>query len=292
MTRQGLPRDVRLFLILTLGASLFFWLILWSATETVAQHLGLFSHLLMWCPGVAALATRWRLARSFRGMGWRWPGLRWLLLAFLLPTAFALSYAALWASPGATLDHERLAAAATRFGMGALPSWLSLAILVLLVPAIGLLIDGVSVLGEELGWRGLLVPALVSRFGFSRASLLSGAIWAAWHIPLIVAFIPHLRPGSPPWVAAVFFAVTAISMSFVFTWFWLRTRSVWPAVVLHASTNLILQGLLDRLTLDAGPTRWLAGEHGAVVALTSLAIGFVFWRAGLRDKLDSLASPP
>ena len=33
-------------------------------------------------------------------------------------------------------------------------------------------------LGEEIGWRGFLVPELSKWVGFRKASLLSGAIWA------------------------------------------------------------------------------------------------------------------
>jgi hypothetical protein len=39
-------------------------------------------------------------------------------------------------------------------------------------------------LGEELGWRGYLLPQLLS-VGRTRALVLVGLIWAAWHMPLI-----------------------------------------------------------------------------------------------------------
>src|SRR5215217_5612259 len=39
-------------------------------------------------------------------------------------------------------------------------------------------------LGEELGWRGYLLPQLLS-IGWTRAMVLVGLVWAAWHMPLI-----------------------------------------------------------------------------------------------------------
>jgi hypothetical protein len=38
---------------------------------------------------------------------------------------------------------------------------------------------------------------------------------------------------------------------------------VWPAAILHASHNLFVQALFDRVTVDTGPTKWLTGECGA-----------------------------
>lgn len=41
--------------------------------------------------------------------------------------------------------------------------------------------------GEELGWRGYLLPRLAERTGLAAASLIVGAIWATWHLPLFFA---------------------------------------------------------------------------------------------------------
>ena len=47
-------------------------------------------------------------------------------------------------------------------------------------------IGALTALGEELGWRGFLVPELARSTSFHRVALVSGGIWAAWHAPLIV----------------------------------------------------------------------------------------------------------
>jgi uncharacterized protein len=41
-------------------------------------------------------------------------------------------------------------------------------------------------LGEEIGWRGLLVPQLARLTTFTKTALLSGGIQAVWHWPFVL----------------------------------------------------------------------------------------------------------
>jgi membrane protease YdiL (CAAX protease family) len=41
-------------------------------------------------------------------------------------------------------------------------------------------------LEEEFGWRGFLLPRLSARIGNTWATLLVGALWASWHLPLML----------------------------------------------------------------------------------------------------------
>ena len=57
--------------------------------------------------------------------------------------------------------------------------------------------------GEEIGWRGLLVPELVKVTSFTKTALIIGIVWAAWHIPGI--FLADLSGDTPDLYAAIFF---------------------------------------------------------------------------------------
>jgi hypothetical protein len=88
-------------------------------------------------------------------------------------------------------------------------------------------------LGEEFGWRGYALPELQARWGWRRASLLIGVVWAVWHLPLF-----YLADTSQSQTPVVSFAASAVALSVLFAWISNRTRqSVWPALILHTAIN-------------------------------------------------------
>ena len=256
VAREAARRKVWTYLALTLVFSSIFYALIISA-GSLAVHGGLYVLALMWSPGVAALLTRLVHQRNLRGEGWGWGGTRWQLLAYFLPLAYAtIAYGAVWLL--------RLG------GVGPFGSSL------LLFAAIGTAQSCLSALGEELGWRGLLVPELAKLTDFTRTSLLSGAIWALWHMPLIL--FADYNSGTPKAYAVICFAVMVVGISFPFAWLRLRSGSVWTGMFLHASHNLWIQNFFDRVTIDTGRTRWFTTEFGAALAVVAVAVALVFWR--------------
>jgi membrane protease YdiL (CAAX protease family) len=261
--------ELTTFLGLTFASSaVFWWLII--AAGSLGAHGGAYVFALMWCPGVSALVTRLIFQRNLRGEGWRWGATRWAILAYLLPLAYAgAAYGGVWLAGLGGVDLGR-------FRIGVVPFLL-----------LGSFQSLLSATGEELGWRGFLVPTLARTQSFGRTALVSGAIWAAWHVPLI-AFADY-NAGTPTSYAVVCFAVMVVSLGVTFAWLRLRSGSVWPAAILHASHNLFVQGFFDRVTVDTGPTRWLTSEFGAALAITAGVTAWVFWRA--RGTLPSGEEP-
>ena len=107
-----------------------------------------------------------------------------------------------------------------------------------------------SALGEELGWRGFLVPKLAEGWSFTTTALVSGAIWAVWHMPLII--FAGYNGGTTVLYSIVCFVVMVLGISVPLAWIRLRSGSVWPAALFHASHNLYIQGYFDRVTVDTG----------------------------------------
>lgn len=87
-------------------------------------------------------------------------------------------------------------------------------------------------LTEEAGWRGFALPRLRADHGPVASSLLLGAVWATWHIPLFL--LPHTRQTYP----FAGFVLQVIAITVVMTWLFDRTRGSVPlAALFHAAMN-------------------------------------------------------
>lgn len=229
---------------------------------------------LMWSPGVVALAVHLHLRRSLRGLGWAPGPIRILLLALALPLAYAGGvYALVWAS-GMGGFEAGPALSAYRAKLGLDPTTPAAPTLLLFL-AWGLPPNALAALGEEIGWRGFLLPRLVARHGYRRGALASGVIWAVYHWPAILIAGYHAGSTPLPYALACF-SIATVGWSFAYAWLRLRAGSLWPAVLLHASHNLLIQAVLDPMTQDRTWTRWVTTEFGAGLALSSLLLMVAF----------------
>jgi membrane protease YdiL (CAAX protease family) len=64
----------------------------------------------------------------------------------------------------------------------------------------------------------------------------------------------------------------------VFAWIRLKSGSVWPAVLLHASHNAVIQSFLDPLTTQHTWTNYLIGEFGCAMLPLTIICGWLVWR--------------
>ena len=87
--------------------------------------------------------------------------------------------------------------------------------------------------GEEIGWRGYALPRMSARLGLRRASVLLGAIWAVWHLPLF--FIPATTTTGQSF-EVYFVSVTALSVAMA--WLHAHTKgSLLLVMIMHAAVN-------------------------------------------------------
>jgi uncharacterized protein len=119
-------------------------------------------------------------------------------------------------------------------------------------PVVGMTILGVlsfflisifpgSALGEELGWRGFVLPRMQARHSALKASLIIGILWGSWHLPLWLT-----GNESHPISLFVPFVIAVIASSVMYTWLYNNTGgSLFIVVLFHATSNLPITILIS-----------------------------------------------
>jgi membrane protease YdiL (CAAX protease family) len=268
-------KKVIVYLVLTFTLCIPFYYYIISTGEVEADG-GIYVIGLMWCPGVAALLTRLIYQRNLRGMGWGWGQTRYQVWGYLVPLiAFLAVYGLTWSTGLGGFSSEALTREA---GFG-------LPVAFAMQATLGVLFLAMFTLGEELGWRGLLVPELSKITSFTQLSLISGVIWTVYHLPIL--FFADYHSTAPTWYVFLCFIVEVVAFSFVYAWLRLKSGSIWPAVIIHASFNLF-EGVFNQLTVDRGYTEYFTTEFGAGLAIAFVLIAYWCWKQ--RDTLPQLES--
>ena len=235
----------------------------------------------MWAPAIAAIVVQWRRGASVRttcGLAvgrLGWVGLAWVtpvaLLAGTVAIATTLPGVSFTTDYGAFLLEAGLPPEAVEEAVAELEA-LPVPPAVLFVVqglVVGLTINAVAALGEELGWRGLLLSELAP-MGFWKLSILTGAVWGVWHAPIVLQ--GYNFPDAPVAGVAVMTGWTIVA-SPAYTYLTVRARSVLAATFLHGSFNG-LAGLslvyLEGSTLLTTPVG-VAGI-GAALLLTAACV--------------------
>lgn len=100
------------------------------------------------------------------------------------------------------------------------------------------LLNIITTSGEEMGWRGYLLPKLQEHVSLPNAVLISGVIWGIWHAP-IIALGHNYGLGYPffPWGGILAMIVFCVFVGSFFSFLAVRTRSFLPAAIAHGSLN-------------------------------------------------------
>jgi len=176
-------------------------------------------------PLIAALVmtrlTGNSVKRWFTGL-FRWRvAPRWYLFAIGVPITLAVLVTAEFALAGKEIDWSLLDTRLAVF----LPSLLFVA-----------LAGGGN---EEPGWRGFALTRMQDRSTPVRATLLLGAVWALWHLPLLFA-TDEAGHGLATGGLLVLVALTLLSIvgyAFAYTYLLNKTGSVLLCILLHAGFN-------------------------------------------------------
>ncbi len=225
-------------------------------------------------PLAFALAARWSVQRNMRGFGFKPGPIGWLLVGWLMPVIVAVAAYGTAAAFGfvrlkTDVDLDLLSFA----GRGALFT------LALIVP---------TLLFEEIGWRGVLVPELAKFLTFGWVALITGVIWALFHYPWMLSPIYTRVP--PTFASITTFTIGIMAASVALAWITLVSRSLWPAVLFHSCHNAFVAGVLERSLKATEPAyRAFIGVSGYSMALGYCILALICWR--LRHLITARSEP-
>lgn len=198
----------------------------------------------MFVPALSSILTRLITKESFKNM-YLHPHFKGHMKLYLLiyfgPTALLFLSGAFYFlifpgqfDPELTVLKE-LAASSDKPGLSA--STL-LIVQALQVAVIGPVINIIPTLGEELGWRGYLLPKLRKFFSDRTALVITGTIWGIWHLPVIVmghnygtAYVGY------PWLGILAMVVFCVILGTVEGYISIKLESVIPAAMIHSAIN-------------------------------------------------------
>ncbi|MGJ5640513.1 CPBP family intramembrane metalloprotease [Formosa sp. S-31] len=238
----------------------------------------------MWCPAIAAIITLKIKKRPISSLNWNWGDWKYIRLSYVIPALYSIiTYVLIWALGFGTLVNTEVildwANQLGLVGIGTLSPTPIIFISIILLGTVEVIRSAATTLGEEIGWRGFFIYELRKVLSFTGVSLFSGMIWATWHWPVIVYY------GNNVILELITFYVVIISMSFMMTYYTFKSKSLWPAVIFHAVSNVYIQKILPPLTTKIEGTEHWLGENGIMFAMVTSVFGIYFWRKAIKEKL-------
>jgi len=198
----------------------------------------------MFMPALSNLITRLITKEGFGNMYLR-PHAKGHVKAYLLlyfgPTVLLLLSGAIYflIFPG-SFDPEltTLKGMVASSGKQGLTASTLLIVQVLIFVVTGPIVNIIPTMGEELGWRGYLLPKLRMFLSDRAALIITGAIWGIWHLPVIV--MGH-NYGTGYWGYPVLGILTMIVFCVVLGiiegYISIKLESAIPAAMIHSTVN-------------------------------------------------------
>ncbi|MBU0731481.1 CPBP family intramembrane metalloprotease [Patescibacteria group bacterium] len=135
---------------------------------------------------------------------------------------------------------------------------------------VGFSINLIFALGEELGWRGLLLDEL-RQLGLIKVTLLIGVIWGIWHAPIILQGYNY--PGYS-WLGALMMILFTTGLTLPFIYARYKTRTVLGAAAFHGMLNG-MAGMTIYFIINPNPLFGSMVGLAGIITLALMSLGIV-----------------
>ena len=240
---------------------------------------------LMLSVGAATIVTYLIRKRDLASLGWTWGSWKYQWMSYIIPLlCTTVAYMLIWGIGLGELNSEFITEQGDTYN---LKNWNDTSLFFFhfaLTASVSFIMLLPSVLGEEIAWRGFLVPELSKFMSFTGVALVSGVIWAIWHWYIIYLGLYGNEHTSLSY-QLFFFTLFIVSSGVIMAYLRLKTNSLWTGVIFHMSSNIFLQKVFSPLTVETPNSAWYTDEFGAIPALVTCAVAIYFWKKGQQELL-------
>ncbi|SCZ79532.1 CPBP family intramembrane glutamic endopeptidase [Pseudobutyrivibrio xylanivorans] len=226
--------------------------------------------ILMWIPAISAIVAslvsiaesgeRYSFKNHRSLIGIRFSHIKYILMGVFIPFVYLfIPYRVYW-----TMHPENYAYNGVAFSL----------ILkdLALYTVISVLVSLLTALGEEIGWRGFMLPALLERIGVIKAFAIVGLFWCLWHFPLLIW--GGYMEGASLLYSLIAFLLCIFPVSIIAAILTIKSQSVWPAAFLHAAHNAYDQAVFAGLT-GGNDKMYYVSETGCITIICAWAIAII-----------------
>lgn len=229
--------------------------------------------LCMFIPTLGALFVK----AGIKEMGWK-PGFvqnrKYIVFAWLAPTVFQIIGAALYFlvfpddfAPAEAFQRFMTAAEYATFRQnGSHYAAFIVKEIIHSLTSFGPFCAVILGLGEEIGWRGFMYPALKADFGRTKGLLIGGVIHGVWHFPamLMIGYEYGRDYIGAPLLGFAAFCIFTVSMGIIADYLYVRSGSIWLPAILHGMINA-----------EASPRMLLGSSHPERSVFGPVDIGLI-----------------
>jgi len=101
------------------------------------------------------------------------------------------------------------------------------------------LVNMFPAIGEEIGWRGIMYPALKEKYGKTKGRITGGIIWGIWHWPmmLLAGYEYGKEYVGAPVLGLIVFCLFTIAGGILLDYLYEKTECIWVAAIGHGAIN-------------------------------------------------------
>ena len=223
---------------------------------------------LMLAPGLASVITRLIRGEGFGDVSFR---LRVPRMSSAFQLAFALPLVVGTVAYGSAYLLDLAKFDPPAFPFAVTPPLAQFGLILVLATTLALLLSLPTTAGEEIGWRGYLLPRMIEA-RIPQPILLSSLIWGTWHLPVLFAGVYALGPSRL--LSAAGLMIATLAFGAILSWLRLSTGSVWPAILAHAAWNALINAGFTFATQNPSQNIWI-GETGILVVAALVIAAFL-----------------